>query len=446
MRGFGNLVLRLFACRRVAISEFPNSPALLAMLWIAVTAANVVDVVVWPDPAQFTFPSSVLHIAGGVILAAFVAAWAIGRNAQAIRIGIAFMLLGLAMNLVWLAGQVVASTSQHFQTLLIWALFIWELGAIASLLRKSWGGAKSWRGTAVATALFAAIVLIGPWARDFDSYLISLSARMTPDKPDVEDYAPIDHETLWPAQPGLVDTAASALRGKVNGVSRTSVLTIAAGGSQDLFGREAKAALAVLSDRFGPDAGGAELSNAREDLMHLPLANRSNLSVIIQKAGAGFDNRRDTMVIYLAAHGSRKAELGTNLPDYSSLKPISAQGLSQALDSAGIKRRIVIVSACYAGTWIEPLHSPDTIVITAARADRTSFGCDDDRQFTVFGEAFINGSLRHGASLQQAFDDLKRRVDNEEKKSGARPSLPQVFVGQRMQSAWTAQGFAPPPR
>lgn len=104
---------------------------------------------------------------------------------------------------------------------------------------------------------------------------------------------------------------------------------------------------------------------------------------------------------------------------------------------------MIVVSACYSGTWIKPLASPDTIVITAAAADRTSFGCDDSRQYTVFGQAMIEGGLASGVSLEQAYAQLRRDVEREEAAQGATPSLPQVFVGERMRDVWTDRGPAP---
>ena len=39
--------------------------------------------------------------------------------------------------------------------------------------------------------------------------------------------------------------------------------------------------------------------------------------------------------------------------------------------SAGIRHRVIAVSACYSGGWIGPLASDTTLVMTAADADST---------------------------------------------------------------------------
>ncbi len=53
-----------------------------------------------------------------------------------------------------------------------------------------------------------------------------------------------------------------------------------------------------------------------------------------------------------------------------------------------------MVSACYAGGFIEPLKDDRTLVITAADAHHTSFGCGAESDFTYFGKAYFDQALR----------------------------------------------------
>lgn len=50
------------------------------------------------------------------------------------------------------------------------------------------------------------------------------------------------------------------------------------------------------------------------------------------------------------------------------------------------------------------------MVITAARHDRTSFGCADENDFTFFGKAFFKESLPTSASFSEAFNSAKALV------------------------------------
>jgi hypothetical protein len=178
------------------------------------------------------------------------------------------------------------------------------------------------------------------------------------------------------------------------------------------------------------------LSNDEDSLYRVPLASTTNLDALLSGLGGKIDPARDLVVLYLTSHGSRDAELTTDLPNYDDLRQISATGLAEGLERAGIRRRVIIISACYSGSWIKPLASDDTIVITAARADRTSFGCSDDRELTYFGEALLKGPLASGASLSESFEAARRRVAGWENAEHGKHSEPQAFVGRNMSAIW----------
>ncbi len=75
------------------------------------------------------------------------------------------------------------------------------------------------------------------------------------------------------------------------------------------------------------------------------------------------------------------------------------------------------------------LANPSTLVITAAAADRPSFGCEDGATWTYFGDAFYNQALRRGAKLDTAFGEAKRLVTDRERREGFAPSQPQIAGG-----------------
>ena len=66
----------------------------------------------------------------------------------------------------------------------------------------------------------------------------------------------------------------------------------------------------------------------------------------------------------------------------------------------------MIVSACFSGHFIPPFISDaGATVLTAAAADKTSFGCEPSRDWTYFGDALFNHALRGGAGLLDSFND-----------------------------------------
>lgn len=96
---------------------------------------------------------------------------------------------------------------------------------------------------------------------------------------------------------------------------------------------------------------------------------------------------------------------------------------------AGIRRRIIVISACHAGAFIPILKDPSTIIITAAAADRTSFGCSDDRDLTHFGGAFYRDALPTAATLDQAFATATASIARREASEHITPSKPQAYFG-----------------
>jgi hypothetical protein len=248
----------------------------------------------------------------------------------------------------------------------------------------------------------------------------------------------LDVNQLWRTQPQLLAHDLDALQPRRAGHANVYAFAVAAQGSQQLFSREAQLALQVAAARFdGSYRGGVLLSNTAADLPSHPLATQANIAAVARGIAGRIDPERDIALIYLASHGSPGAWLATDLPNHRQLVPISSASLAEALAQAGIKRRIIIISACFSASWIPALASDDTIVITAAAKDRTSFGCDDTRRLTFFGEAFLEGPLARGASLRDAFEAARGTVSKWEAQEQFEPSMPQAFVGRNMQALWT---------
>jgi hypothetical protein len=116
------------------------------------------------------------------------------------------------------------------------------------------------------------------------------------------------------------------------------------------------------------------------------------------------------------------------------LQQLGPAELRQALEESGIKWRVVIVSACYAGVFLDALQGDDTLVITAADAQHSSFGCDDDRDLTYFGEAFLKDSVPTTRSLEDAFRKAADLIQQREHGEHKIPSNPQMRLGPRMRA------------
>jgi hypothetical protein len=253
-------------------------------------------------------------------------------------------------------------------------------------------------------------------------------------------YLSIRGAAIWDAQPVLISKCLALIPPRT--ADRPNIYTVAISphGIQNLFSREARLALQRLAANYGGTAQrGVLLSNAPVDYTLVPLATRDNIlqvpGALGQRANASPD---DVLVVYLVSHGSPDAALQSALPGNVPIIAVSADTLADALERAHIRRRVIIISACFSGSWISRLATDDTIVMTAALADRTSFGCAEDRPLTYFGDAFLNGPLSRGASLAESFEGAKKTVTKWEQDEQLLNSLPQVFVGKNMEAFWQA--------
>jgi hypothetical protein len=120
------------------------------------------------------------------------------------------------------------------------------------------------------------------------------------------------------------------------------------------------------------------------------------------------------------------------------LDDLTPQSLKVALDRSGIRNRVVVLSACHSGSFVPTLADPTTLVITAAHAERTSFGCDDSREWTYFGDAFFNRALRKERSFERAFLQARRTISLWEKREGLESSLPQIAGGEALRQRLAA--------
>jgi hypothetical protein len=95
---------------------------------------------------------------------------------------------------------------------------------------------------------------------------------------------------------------------------------------------------------------------------------------------------------------------------------------------------MVVVSACYAGVFLDELKSDTTAVVTASDAEHSSFGCDADRDLTWFGEAFLKDALPGSDSLEDAFHKAAQLIARREAAEHQVHSNPQLFIGSLMRA------------
>jgi hypothetical protein len=175
------------------------------------------------------------------------------------------------------------------------------------------------------------------------------------------------------------------------------------------------------------------LINDARDLERAPLASVSGLAYALRGLAAKMDPERDVLFLSISSHGAPDPAIvvtNTELP----LNDLTDSGLADALRQSGIKWKVIIISACYAGAFIDALKDSHSIIITAAAADRTSFGCGTDSDLTYFGEAFYRDALPQARSLHEAFDKAKAAISLRERHEHVDASRPQAYFGAEMEA------------
>ena len=381
---FSDFAAQVLACKALA---------LLALGWIIWRATD-------PQPAW----RAILFILGGLTLFAVPVRW-----------GITHLDPGMAR---WVAS---------------WSLLAVQLVYLARALRVVSG-----YGQQRAVAISLIVLLVG--SSVFSRYLDMGPLWYVPENEASNSYVRDEHEAerLLMSQPARIDAAVASMAPR-SGDMTMYMVGFAGVGEQKVFAGEISLAARVIGDRYGTQPRTLLLVNDRRDLEAHPLASVTGLKFALADIGRRMDRERDALVLVISSHGSKDPAISVSNGGIP-LNDLTGKDLKEALDEAGIRWRVVIISACHAGAFIPYLSDDRSIVITAAAADRTSFGCSNDRDLTNFGEAFIRDALPEAPSIRAAFEKARDSIAAREHSEGLTPSMPTAYFGAAMEHKLEVEG------
>lgn len=234
------------------------------------------------------------------------------------------------------------------------------------------------------------------------------------------------------AQGPLLEKALAAVPVSTPAIELYS-LVVGGDGKQSVFMREADYVSNLLATRFGA-YGQISLVNHRDHMTDRPLATRENISRAVQTL-AQRSGPEDLIFIYLTSHGTHEHELVLDQPRME-LADLPADELAAVLAPLKGRDKIIVISACYSGGFIPALKDEKTLIITASRADRVSFGCSEEANFTYFGEAMFSKALLDTDNLQQAFNEAKLSIAAREASENFEASEPQIWAPKGVLVHW----------
>jgi len=243
---------------------------------------------------------------------------------------------------------------------------------------------------------------------------------------------PFSERALY-AQPELLRKAEQRLKPERAGVEDLYFIGFAPDASQDVFMKETLSIGRLVNERFGAEGRGVNLISHPGVLDTLPIATLTSLRHALHAIGSRINAEEDVVLLHLTSHGSENHELSVAFYPLE-LRTIGPEDVRAALDDAGIKWRIVVISACYSGGFISALQDTHTLVITASDATHTSFGCGNAFDFTYFSKAYFDEALRHTYSFEKAFSTAQRLIAARERQEGLEASNPQMALGHAIQA------------
>jgi Peptidase C13 family len=288
---------------------------------------------------------------------------------------------------------------------------------------------------ALALSLIVLVIGGGLIAR----YLEAGPIWYTPENEELNTYTRSQHEAerLLMGQPARIDATVAAMAPR-SGDTSMYMVGFAGVGEQKVFAGEISLAAKVIGERYGTRERTLLLVNDQRDLESRPLASVTGLKLALADIGRRMDRERDVLILVISSHGSKAPAISVSNGGIP-LNDLTGKELKAALDDAGIRWRVVIISACHARAFIPYLSDERTIVIAAAAADRTSFGCSNDRDLTNFGEAFIRDALPTAPSIRAAFEKARESIAARERAEKLTPSIPTAYFGTAMEEKLAAE-------
>ena len=184
---------------------------------------------------------------------------------------------------------------------------------------------------------------------------------------------------------------------------------VAGWAEQDVFLKEAEFARSQFDENFDTGGRSITLVNNPATLDEHPLATVTGIRRTLSSVASLMNPEEDILFLFLTSHGSKRSGFALKhgvLP----LSDLSPDEMASILDDTNIKWKVLVVSACYSGAFVDSVQDDNTLIMTAASTENESFGCSDDADLTYFGRAYFEHSLLTSDSFASAFSKARALI------------------------------------
>lgn len=296
-------------------------------------------------------------------------------------------------------------------------LFVWQSLAVVWVFSRELKWPWWERALIVAATLFTLVV----WQMSVKSQPIW----------KVEETPPTFAEDAFYAQNQVLNKSLEAVQYGEFAQSHWYFLGVAGAGYQDVFKSEVERIKEQFDTRFGTFGRSLVLINNPTTRTKIPIASRTSMDLALRRIGQQMNRESDVLFLYMTSHGLPNQFEMENAP--IDLNDVDPKWLKESLDKAGIRWRVIVISACYSGSFVPALQDDNTLIITASAADRASFGCSNEADYTYFGRALFEMAMRDNTSLKASFKQASETVAKWESAQGFEPSEPQWVIGKNME-------------
>lgn len=300
------------------------------------------------------------------------------------------------------AGRVTPEAKALIEyAVLVW-MFIIAMRAVYVVTDPARSRPRLWAvvgGLVLITPFWFAPLLgpLEPWWREIDA-----SAR------DPGAVSPAS-EAVLAAQQFMLDRAVDQLEDERPGVTDLYFVAFAPDARRAGFVADVDAAQRTMDERWDTQRRSVVLVNSPATVAERPFASITHLRQVLLEIGDLIDTDDDVVMVYVTGNSNADHTLTAVNPPLE-LAALSPQGLKQLLDAANIRWRIIVVSTCEAGAWIDALKDDETVVIASSAAGVRGAECAGSLRPGAFASAFFGDAMRRSDDIRAAFDIARKQL------------------------------------